>query len=86
MICPGFAADCLETLEEIAMEVRDVFKAAGGKDYHYIPTTNDHPAFMAALAILSENLQGWASREHDAEAAAAEAKAARRATPSAPPN
>ena len=59
--CPGFAADCLETLEEVSMEVRDVFLAAGGKDFHYIPTTNDTPAWMTALSIIAlENLQGWA--------------------------
>jgi ferrochelatase len=59
--CPGFAADCLETLEEISMEVRDIYLEAGGKDFHYIPTTNDTPAFMTALSIIAlENLQGWA--------------------------
>ncbi len=59
--CPGFAADCLETLEEISMEVRDVFLKSGGKEFHYIPTTNDTPAFMSALSIIAlENLQGWA--------------------------
>jgi ferrochelatase len=72
VICPGFASDCLETLEEIAMEGRDAFRAAGGKEYHYIPTTNDLPAFMEALtAIVLGNLHGWASRDWDGEAAAA---------------
>ena len=76
VICPGFAADCLETLEEIAMEGRDAFLGAGGKEYHYIPTTNDSPAFMAALTrIALENLHGWASAEWDAQAADAEARA-----------
>jgi ferrochelatase len=57
VICPGFAADCLETLEEIAIENRAVFMKAGGKEFHYIPTTNDTPAWMTALAILAmENL------------------------------
>ncbi len=61
VICPGFAADCLETLEEIAMEGRDTFLAAGGGEFHYIPTTNDLPAFMEALTdIAVENLHGWA--------------------------
>lgn len=60
VICPGFAADCLETLEEIAQEGRDTFLRAGGKEFHYIPTTNDLPPWMTALAILAiENLQGW---------------------------
>ena len=57
VICPGFAADCLETLEEIAQEGRDTFRQAGGKDFHYIPTTNDTPAWMTALTIVAmENL------------------------------
>ncbi|MBC8021476.1 MAG: ferrochelatase [Burkholderiales bacterium] len=57
VVCPGFAADCLETLEEIAIEGRDTFLKAGGKEFHYIPTTNDTPAWMTALSILAmENL------------------------------
>jgi len=57
VICPGFAADCLESLEEIAQEGRDFFRKAGGKEFHYIPTTNDTPAWMTALARLAlENL------------------------------
>ena len=59
--CPGFASDCLETLEEISIEARDTFLGAGGKEFHYIPTTNDTPAWMTALAIVAlENLDGWA--------------------------
>ncbi|HEY2627717.1 MAG TPA: ferrochelatase [Usitatibacter sp.] len=57
VICPGFTADCLESLEEIAMEGRDTFLKAGGKDFHYIPTTNDTPSWMTALTqITMENL------------------------------
>jgi len=57
VICPGFAADCLESLEEIAMEGRATFLEAGGKEFHYIPTTNDTPAWMTALTqITMENL------------------------------
>jgi ferrochelatase len=75
VICPGFAADCLETLEEIAMEGRHAFLAAGGKEFNYIPTTNDSPAFMAALTrIALDNLHGWASAEWDAPAAEAAAR------------
>jgi len=54
VICPGFAADCLETLEEIGMENRDVFLAAGGEQYHYIPALNaraDHVASLNALVM-----------------------------------
>lgn len=60
VICPGFAADCLETLEEIALEGRDDFLAAGGKSYHYIPALNEDPAWIEALAKLAErHLAGW---------------------------
>ena len=63
VICPGFAADCLETLEEIAMVGKAGFLESGGKEFHYIPTTNDTPAWMTALTILAmENLEGWAPR------------------------
>jgi ferrochelatase len=66
VICPGFAADCLETLEEIAIEGEQTFRDAGGKDFHYIPTTNDLPAWMTALAIIAiENLHGWVERAVD---------------------
>jgi ferrochelatase len=60
VICPGFSADCLETLEEIAMENRDVFLEAGGTEYRYIPCLNDRPAHIDFLAQLVErHLQGW---------------------------
>jgi ferrochelatase len=60
VICPGFTADCLETLEEIAQLGRETFRKAGGKDFHYIPLTNDTPSWMTALAIIAiENLHAW---------------------------
>jgi protoporphyrin/coproporphyrin ferrochelatase len=63
VICPGFATDCLETLEEIAIENRDTFLKAGGKEFHYIPTTNDTPSWMTALTIRAmEKLSGWVER------------------------
>lgn len=52
VICPGFAADCLETLEEIGMENRDVFLAAGGERYHYIAALNVRPDHIRALSEL----------------------------------
>ena len=52
VICPGFAADCLETLEEIGMENRDVFMAAGGEKYHYIAALNARSDHVAALGAL----------------------------------
>lgn len=58
--CPGFTADCLETLEEINMEVREDFLHAGGGEYHYIPCLNERTDWIKALANLAiENLQGW---------------------------
>ncbi|MDR0702212.1 MAG: ferrochelatase [Azoarcus sp.] len=59
-ICPGFAADCLETLEEIAMQCRDAFVARGGEAFHYIPCLNERPDWIAALAALvRRHLGGW---------------------------
>jgi protoporphyrin/coproporphyrin ferrochelatase len=52
VICPGFSADCLETLEEIGMENRDVFLAAGGDQYHYIAALNARADHIAALSAL----------------------------------
>jgi ferrochelatase len=60
VMCPGFAADCLETLEEIAQEARDAFLAAGGRGFEYIPALNDQHQWIAALAaIVQRHLQGW---------------------------
>ena len=58
--CPGFVADGLETMEEIAISGRELFQAAGGSDYHYIPCLNDNPDWLDALAqIVRENGAGW---------------------------
>ncbi|MFP5393215.1 MAG: ferrochelatase, partial [Gammaproteobacteria bacterium] len=60
VVCPGFTSDCLETLEEINMEVRHDFMAAGGKQFHYIPCLNESPAWIAGLAQIAEqHLIGW---------------------------
>ena len=60
MICPGFAVDCLETLEEIAQEASEAFHEAGGKSFHYIPCLNDDPAGVQALTeVALQHLQGW---------------------------
>jgi len=62
VVAPGFTADCLETLEELAMEGRASFLAAGGKAFHYIPALNEHPQWIDALGrIALENLGGWVS-------------------------
>jgi len=52
ILCPGFAVDCLETLEEIAVENRDRFLAAGGERYNYIPALNDRPDHIDLLTDL----------------------------------
>ena len=52
VMCPGFAADCLETLEEIGMENRDAFRAAGGEQYQYIPALNARADHVAAIQRL----------------------------------
>ena len=52
VVCPGFAADCLETLEEIAIENRDFFLNAGGREFSYIPALNDNSRHIAALAEI----------------------------------
>jgi ferrochelatase len=58
ILCPGFVADCLETLEEIGMECRDAFLAAGGSELNYIPCLNERPDWIEALAaIASEPLK-----------------------------
>ena len=60
VVCPGFAADCLETLEEIAVENDEVFRHAGGKQLRYISALNEEPGHVAALAALARrHLQGW---------------------------
>jgi protoporphyrin/coproporphyrin ferrochelatase len=71
VICPGFSADCLETLEEIAMEGKEIFQHAGGGEYHYIPALNENDAWIHAMtAIALENLQGWVSPTWDSAQAA----------------
>jgi protoporphyrin/coproporphyrin ferrochelatase len=60
VITPGFAADCLETLEEIAMENADIFKAAGGENFATIPCLNDSPGGMAVIRdVVLRELKGW---------------------------
>ncbi|KAA1188463.1 ferrochelatase [Pseudohalioglobus sediminis] len=60
IVCPGFSADCLETIEEIGEENREYFMEAGGESYQYIPCLNSEPEHIAVLAqIAEEELQGW---------------------------
>ena len=61
VICPGFAVDCLETLEEISVENNELFRHAGGEQLRYISALNDEPGHVAALAAIAHrHLQGWA--------------------------
>ncbi|MFM2052131.1 MAG: hypothetical protein RL456_168 [Pseudomonadota bacterium] len=60
VLCPGFAADCLETLEEIAIEGRQAFLTAGGQRFDAIPCLNDHPAWIEALGhLVARHTAGW---------------------------
>ena len=52
VFCPGFTSDCLETIEEIGIEVRDDFLKAGGKEFHRIPCLNASPAWIKALGEI----------------------------------
>jgi len=62
VLAPGFAADCLETLEELAIRGRDSFLAAGGTDFAYLPCLNDSTAGMEMLRnIIGRELAGWAA-------------------------
>jgi ferrochelatase len=68
MVCPGFVADCLETLEEIALDVREDFLHAGGGEYHYIPCLNERPDWIHMLTdLVLDNLHGWLDKPDAAE-------------------
>jgi ferrochelatase len=56
VISPGFSVDCLETLEEIAIRYRQVFLAAGGEKFEYIPALNDSAEQVNLLASVCKNL------------------------------
>lgn len=76
VVCPGFVADCLETLEEIAMENKDAFQQAGGGEFHYLPALNERQEWIEALCqIATENLGGWVHSQWDDRAAAQEGAA-----------
>mgnify|MGYP001045610467 CR=1 FL=1 len=70
VVCPGFAADCLETLEEVAVENRGYFLGAGGREYGYIPALNDAPAQIQVLAdLVGRHAAGWPEAEGVADPA-----------------
>jgi protoporphyrin/coproporphyrin ferrochelatase len=83
VLCPGFAVDCLETLEEIALQNAALFQRAGGRELRYLPALNDSIEHVDALSgIISGHLGGWldsrdaATRSSEENAAAARARAA----------
>lgn len=79
--CPGFSVDCLETLEEIAMQNAEIFRDSGGGELHYIPALNardDHVEFLSGL--VRKHVAGWPESSPDLDAAemAAELERSRR--------
>lgn len=74
VFCPGFAADCLETIEEIGEENRGYFMAAGGERYEYISALNAEPEHIQALTTLVvQQLSGWLEQSTDRTTGAARA-------------
>lgn len=66
VICPGFSADCLETIEEIGEENRDIFLDAGGERYEYIPCLNAQPDHVTLLAdLIAAELKDWTTTGRD---------------------
>jgi ferrochelatase len=64
VICPGFSADCLETLEEIDGLNREIFLHHGGERFRYVPALNDRPDHLRMLAgLIRSNLTGWVTPE-----------------------
>lgn len=70
VVCPGFVSDCLETLEEIAIEGKKTFIEAGGQEFHFIPCLNEHQDWIKALSDMTySHLQGWLGLEPSEEEA-----------------
>jgi ferrochelatase len=60
VVAPGFSADCLETLEELAIQNREFFEAAGGRELRYVPALNDRPDHLDFLAdFIAREAAGW---------------------------
>ncbi|HTJ97397.1 MAG TPA: ferrochelatase [Rhodocyclaceae bacterium] len=73
LVCPGFVADCLETLEEIGMECKEAFLTNAGKEFHYIPCVNERADWIAALTDIAQaHLGNWLSQPNAADPASAE--------------
>ncbi len=81
VVCPGFAADCLETLEEIKMQNADIFSDAGGGQLRYVPALNDNEDHVTFLSdLIAQHVEGWpeSSGYRSAEQQAAELERSRR--------
>lgn len=77
VICPGFAADCLETIDEVGREARESFEHAGGKQFRFVACLNDRADHIEALTDLAAgHLAGWAEPASSYNASAAQARAA----------
>jgi ferrochelatase len=76
VICPAFTADCLETLEEIAMQGRDSFLEAGGEDFEQIPCLNESAAFVDFLA---QKVSDWQAGAYETDKATPPAYVERKA-------
>ncbi len=73
VVCPGFSADCLETLEEIALQNRDDFLAAGGETFSYIPALNNRADHVTALSgLVRQHASGWPELAADYDPAIAQ--------------
>jgi ferrochelatase len=60
ILAPGFSADCLETLEELAIRGRETFMEAGGTDFAYLPCLNDSgPGLDMLRSLIGRELEGW---------------------------
>ena len=79
LICPGFVSDCLETLEEIGIEGREIFLGAGGKEFHLLPCLNENSDWIRALAAVArEHLAGWVDEPWDEPSSSLAAAESRR--------
>lgn len=71
VVCPGFSVDCLETLDEIAMEGRDTFLQAGGEQFEYVPALNASPQHVSFLVErLIRHASGWPELENNSDSSA----------------
>ena len=68
VFCPGFAADCLETLEEIAIRGQEVFVEAGGLELRYIPALNNNKSHIESIkSVISKNIENWGVEDTEDE-------------------